>query len=898
LKILSRRFVATLALALAACAALAQAPQRVASVEGVTEYRLANGLRALLVPDPSADTVAVHVVVLVGSRHESYGEKGMAHLLEHLLFKGTRKYANVKQELVRRGARYNGTTGYDRTTYFETLPASDANLEWAIEMEADRLVNAQVAKADLDSEMTVVRNEFEMGENNPGGVLFERMMRLAYSWHNYGHAIIGNRSDIESVPIERLQAFYRTWYRPDNAMLVVGGRFDERRALAAIERHFGAIARPATPRPPLYTVEPTQDGERSVTLRRAGDTQIVSALYRVPSGSHPDYPAVDVLVHVLGSTPSGRLHRALVQKGLASSAWGGERAMHDPGFAYFGAALASDAPLEPAREALLAVLEGIAADPVRSDEVERARIALLKDVERTQRESGALIRWLSEFAALGDWRLFYLYRDRLGSVTTGDVQRVAERYLRPANRVLGMFVPTARPERAEIPPVPDVPAAVAAYKGRADVAQGEAFDPSPENIERRLQRRTLANGIRTAFLPKKTRGGTVHLQLALYWGDEASKANRATACSLAGGMLMRGTQKRSRAELRDALDRLNASVAVSVDGASIETRRESLGPALRLVAEMLREPSFPEGEFAELRRASLTGAEAQRSDPSSVASERLQRHLAPYPRGHWLEPLSTEERIAELKSATLEDAKRCYADLVGATGATLVAVGDFDPEGLAALATGLFGDWKSPAAFKRIAARYFERPSLEQEVRTPDRANAVLRAGVNLKLRDDSPDFPALVLGSYLLGGSSSARLPARVREKEGLSYSTYAYFHASAQDEVASFHVSSIFAPQNKQRVESAIGEELRRALAEGFGADEIESAKRSFLDQRRLGRAQDRALAARLANYLFIGRTFAWDAEFEKSIAALTPDQVRDALRRHFDPAKLSVLKAGDFR
>ena len=891
------RFLLT-CLLLAASVALAQSPERTASVEGVTEYRLANGLRVLAVPDPGADSITVHVTYLVGSRHEGYGEKGMAHLLEHLLFKSSHNHPNLLEELVRRGARYNGTTAYDRTTYYETLPASGDNLDWALAMEADRMVNASILQADLDSEMTVVRNEFEMGENNPGGVLYERMQRLAFAWHNYGHAIIGNRADIERVPIDRLRAFYRTWYQPDNAVLIIGGHFDEARALEVVASRFGAIPRPARALPALYTTEPTQDGERSVTLRRVGDTQIVAAMYRVPAGSDPDYPALDLLVQVLGAAPAGRLHRALVQKGLASSVWGSERALHDPGIAYFGATLGGAAPVEPAREALLAVLEGIAREPIRAEEVERARSAALADYEKAQTDLQAQIRWLSEFAAIGDWRLFFLYRDRLQQASLADVQRVATRYLRPANRVLGQFVPSVQPERAEIPPRPDVAAAVAGYRGREAIERGEAFEPSPQNIEARLIRRELPNGIRLALLPKKTRGATVQAALSLYWGDEASNMNRATACSLAGAMLMRGTRKHDRTELRDAFDRLKASVSAGLSGASLEARRDNLEATLRLVAEVLREPAFPGAEFEQLKRAQLTGAEAQRSDPDTIAEERLQRHLAPYPRGHWLAPRSVAERIDELNAATLDEARRCYAELVGATGAVFVAVGDFDPDVLTRLVGELFGDWNNPRPFVRIPTRHFERPRLEEEVRTPDKANAALRAGLSLKLRDDHPDFPALVLGGYLLGGTSTARLPARIREKEGLSYGISAYFSASALDEAAEFSVEASFAPQNKTRVEQGVGEELARALAEGFGDDELAAAKKSLLDARRLARARDRTLATRLANYAFLGRTFAWDIALEQRIAALTPAQVRDALRRHLDPAKLSVLKAGDFR
>jgi len=892
-----KKLFALLAAGLLAPALALALPAKVTEVEGIAAYRLENGLRVLLAPDPSADTVTVHITYLVGARHEGYGEKGMAHLLEHMLFKGSKAHPDPKQEFMRRGARWNGTTSYDRTNYFETLPASEQNLDWALGMEADRMVNSFVRKEDLDSEMSVVRNEFEMGENSAGGVLFQRMQRLAYSWHNYGNAVIGARSDIEEVPIARLQAFYRTWYQPDNALLIVGGRFDPASALALVERHFAPIAKPARTLPALYTEEPVQDGERSVTLRRVGDTPLVAAMYRVPAGSHPDYPAVDVLVEALRVAPQGRLHQALVQKGLASQAWAGERALHDPGVMYFGAALPKEGSPDAARAALLAVLDGVRAQPLTAEEVERARTSLLNQIEKAQLDGRALVAALSEFEAVGDWRLFFLYRDRLKAVTVADVQRVAETYLRPANRVVGTFLPTAQPERAEIPAAPSLQAQLEGYKGAAAIAAGEAFDPSPQNIEARVQRKTLANGIEAALLPKRTRGGKVVVQLNLHWGDEKSKAGKSTACALAGGMLLRGTERHSRAELRDAFDRLKANVHVSADGASIETQREHLEETLRLVAEALRYPAFPAAEFEELKRASLSSAETLRSDPAAIASAQLQRHLTPYPRGHWLYVQSVEERIAAIKAARLEDARRCHA-MLGATGADFVAVGDFDPEAIAALVGQLFGDWRNPAPYSRIHARYFERPALEREVRTPDKANAVLRAGLGIRMRDDDPDFPAMVLANHLLGGSSTARLPARIREKEGLSYSTYSWFSASQLDQAGSFNISAIFAPQNKARVESAMREELARAIRDGFTPQEVETAKRGLLEARRLARASDAQLASRLATYLFLGRTFAWDVDFEKRIAALTPAEVQAALKRHVDPAKLAVSKAGDFK
>ena len=867
------------------------------AVEGVTEYRLPNGLRILLIPDASVDTITVNATYLVGSRHEGYGEAGMAHLLEHMLFRGTPSRPSIWAELKKIGANANGTTSFDRTNYFETFPASESNLAVALGLEADRMVNSFVSRKDLDAEMTVVRNEFEAGENSPFGVLRQRVAATAFLWHAYGRSVIGSRSDIENVPIERLQAFYRNYYQPDNAVLIVAGKFDEGRALELVSKNFGVLPKPARTLRPTYTVEPTQDGERTVALRRSGEVQLVTAMYHIPPGTHPDYAAMDVLVALISHVPSGRLHKALVESGLASSAFGSEQQQHEAGFAYFGASLRQGLPLDAARDALIGAVEGFARHPVTEDEVERARTRLLNDIELSLSNSRSLAALLSETAAMGDWRMLFLHRDRLRQVSASDVQRVASAYFKSSNRTLGMFLPTSTPDRAEIPPVPDVAAALKDYRGAGPVAKGEAFDPTPENIEARTIRRTLPGGMKLALLSKKTRGGTVVAQLGLRWGDEASKRGRNTACGMASAMLMRGTKNRTREQLTNEFARLKANVGVGGEGGSIETVRENLPQVLRLVAEILREPSFPESEFEQLRQSSLASLEIQKSDPGALAGIALVRHLNPHAPEHWHYNPTLDERAARLKALTLDDVRRCYAEFVGASDSELSVVGDFDPAEVERLASGLFGDWKSPRRYHRIPQRYSDAQHIDRTIGTPDKANATLRAGENLKLRDDDPDFPALVLGNYLLGGGPDSRLWRRVREKEGLSYGVGSFLSASGFDEKGDFGLYAIYAPQNRERVEAALREELARALADGFTADEVAAGKKDLLNGRKLARTQDGALAGRLLSYLVLDRTLAWDAQFEKRIQSLTPKEVLEALRRHLDPGRLSVVKAGDF-
>jgi zinc protease len=885
-----------------------EAPLKVASVEGLTEYRLANGLRVLLFPDPSKPTITVNITYMVGSRHEGYGETGMAHLLEHLLFKGSPKHEKIDQEFTARGARWNGTTWFDRTNYFELLPASDSALDWALDLEADRMVNSFVARKDLESEMTVVRNEFESGENSPFNVLLERMLATAYLWHNYGQTTIGARSDIENVPIERLQAFYRKYYQPDNAILVVAGKIDEKATLDLVQRKFGGIPRPqrAIDRGNMlfatYTREPTQDGERTVTLRRVGDTQIAASLYHVPAAAHPDYPAVEVLASILGNEPSGRLYQALVVPKLASSITTFGQPLREPGFLMAFAQVRDSTPLEPARDVLVKTVEELAANAPTAEEVERAKIAYARNVDLALNDPERIGLELTEWAAAGDWRLMFYVRDRVAEVTPADVQRVAAAYFKPSNRTLGLFVPTRQPDRAEIAEAPDVQGLLKNYTGRAVVAAGEAFDPSPENLDRRATRTVLPNGFELALLPKKSRGQNVQLSLVLRHGTEQTLTGRTTDASFMNALLMRGTTSKSRQQVRDEFDRLKTQV--NIGGASnnisvsLQTTRPNLMPALALLREVLREPAFDAKEFELLRQERLASIEEQRSEPTVLASLEFSRHLNPYPEGHPLYVETLDEEIAQLQAATPEGAARFYREFVGASRGTLAVVGDFDSTEVARFAAETFGSWNNPQPFTRMPYAFNYVAPEARAIETPDKENSLIQIGMNVPIQDTDADWPALYVANYIFGGSGlDARIAERIRQREGISYGVGSNVTARPFDRSGVFSVYAIYAPQNAERLEAAFKEELEKARRDGFTAAELAKAKSGIVQRRQQSRAQDAVVASSLQNQLYTDRTFAFDADFERKVEALTLADVNAAFRKYVDPAKLTYVKAGDF-
>ncbi len=878
------------------------AAQQVRSIEGVTEYRLANGLQVLLYPDQSSSTVSINVTYKVGSRHESYGETGMAHMLEHMNFKGTPTHPKIMDELSSRGARANATTAYDRTNYFETLSATTANLEWALGMEADRMTHSLIAKKDLDSEMTVVRNEFEAGENSPARVLSERVLETAYLWHNYGHPTIGARADIEGVPIERLQKFYHTYYQPDNAALIVTGRFDPKATLIYIEKVFGVIPKPTRVLPNLYTAEPPQDGMREVTLRRSGGQQVLDEAFHVPADAHPDAVSLSLLTSLLNDKPAGLLYKRLVETKLAVAASVDLEAMHDPGFLMISVILPKDGDLAAVRRELDAILQTVRSQDFSQDELERVRNDQFNGYERLLNSSPDMASNLSENVAVGDWRLLFWDRDLLKKATVADVKRVANTYLIDSNLTVGTFIPDDKPLRAVITPAPKVDALLAGYTGQAAVAEGERFDATPKNIEARVKR-GMAGSIKTAYLVKKTKGDRISGLIDLHFGSVESLKNKTEIGQLTVALLMRGTQLHTKQQIQDELTRLRATLRYNGGPAGLsavfETPEANLRETLTLVAEVLQKPAFPAADLDELKRGIVSRLEAARSDPQAIANLALRRSLSPYAPGDFRYVPTMDESIAAYSAVSITDIQAFYKQFYGASSAEAALVGNFDPAQASKQITDQFGGWKNPTPYERAVGVYKPTVSDSKVFATPDKPNAVYLLAGLLKIRDDDPQYPALEIGNEILGGGVlNSRLATRIRQKDGLSYGVGSQVHADALDPVGNFTIFAISAPQNTAKVESDTKEEVAKVLADGFTAEEVTAAKSGILSEMSLSRSNDAALAGELVGHLFLSRDFTWDAALEKAIDSATPDAIHKAMQEFVVPDHWVTVKAGDFK
>jgi zinc protease len=902
----NRHLTCALVIFLAGMTCLTQAaePKKTASIEGITEYRLDNGLQVLLYPDASSPKVTVNLTVFVGSRHEGYGEAGMAHLLEHMLFKGTPTHQKIPKLLQERGANFNGTTSLDRTNYYETLNATDDNLEFALKLEADRMMNSNIRGEDLQSEMTVVRNEFERGENSPSRILMQRMRGLAFEWHNYGKSTIGNRSDIERVPIPSLRSFYRKYYQPDNAMVVIAGKFDTAKALQYVQKYFGSIPSPDRKLPTTYTIEPAQDGERSVTLRRVGDINLVAVSYHIPAGPHPDFAAVDALGYILAIEPAGRLYKAMIETRKVTAMYGGSSPQHDPGLLTMLVEVPKKgAPLKEIRELLISEVEKIGEQGVTEEEVNRVKRQILQKRERSLTNSTRIALDLSNWAAQGDWRLFFLYRDRIEKVTATDVKRVAASYLRPSNRIVGTFIPAEKADRVEIPSTPDPKSLVENYQGRKTIAAGEVFDPSLQNIEKRTERGVLIDGIKMALLPKKSRGEQVRLSLTIRYGDADSLNGLQGACQLLPTLMMRGTKSLSHEEFTDKLDEhqtvMTASGGLGSVTFSLQTKRQEIPAAIELLQQVLRAPALPAEQFEILRRERAAALEGRQTDPQTVARQTLQRKLFPYPENDVRHILPIAGVIERYKKAKLDDVKRVYNDFLGTGTGELTIVGDFDPDQTLPLLKQSLQAWKAEYGYSRIPDQAFDKvPGSSQVIQIPDKANAVYYAGNVISMSQQHADYPALKLGIYILGGGSlSSRLGDRIRQKEGLSYGVGAGFSGNWFDNMSKLTIGAISNPQNSPKVVKSIGEEVDLLVAKGISEEELQQAKKGYLQSLAVQRTSDGNILGLLATSSYEKTTMADQEQYETAIRELSAKQVGQALKKHINLKRLIIVTAGDF-
>ncbi len=882
-----------------------EVPKYITNVEGVKEYSLNNGLKILLIPDASQSNMVVNIVYNVGSRNEGYGEKGMAHLLEHMLFKSTKNLGDIKKMLSDKGGNANGTTWLDRTNYYEVFPSNDENLKWSVEMEADRMINATILQTDLDKEFSVVRNEFEIGENNPDHVLQERILSTAYLWHNYGNSTIGSKEDIERVKANRLRVFYEKYYQPDNAILIIAGKYDEEKALQYVGQYFGAIPKPKRVLDKTYTIEPAQDGEKFVELKRAGDSKNVGALYHTVPYADNDFAAIDALGEILTADPSGYLYKTLVETQKVSSLYTWQPTVRDASFMYFGVAVPNDKDIKATEDIVRTELDKITTTKYTDQDVSRAKAKIIKQIESIKNNTISFAINLTEIIGAGDFRLGYLYRDAVEKLTKEDIQRVAEKYFRSNNRTIGIFIPSKEEQRVKPLEYTDeqVVALTKDYKGKALEKEAASFEASIKNLKQNFVEGKLSNGAKYGLIKKEIKGGKVQANFKFPVSNEKDLENKEDIGGILAQLLKTGTKTRTKEQIQDRLDQLKSSIYFNYSGQTlsinISTYQESFKEVMEILGDLLVNSTFPENELTKTISEYNTYLESSLNDPQSVAFTEISRQTTKYPKGSIFYTSTIQEQIDAFKKIKQTEIVDFYKNILGGNNGVGSVVGNLEAKFTVQILENTFGKWNSKSKYELAKPTYFETKVLDKDYITPDKENAVALGRIAFKMTRSSADYPAFVMANEILGsgGFLSARIPMRLREKEGISYGAGSFIDVPITSDVAAWSYYAFLNPTKKGAVEAATKEEIAKALKDGFTDEELKSNLKSWQNERKTRLGSDDMLMSLVNTYLQYGVPLEDYDDLENKAKALKVEEVNSVLRKYLSLDKMTSVYAGDF-
>jgi zinc protease len=905
---------------------------------GVREFRLDNGLKVLLVENRVAPVATVLVLYKVGSRNEAVGYTGSTHLLEHMMFKGTPLFnkgrnTQIAATLHKIGADFNATTWYDRTNYFETVPSDQ--IELAIRLEADRMRNSYIADADRQSEMTVVRNELERGQNEPSSVLDEAVYAIAFREHPYHHPTIGWRTDVEGVATSRLKEFYDTYYHPNNATVVVVGDFTEEGVLDLIARYFGEFPASTDPSPEVYTAEPPQEGERRVVIRRAGELALVQIAYHTPgalgqmsvlsnaelaeralnpSEQNDIYPLI-VLSVSLSHGITSRFYQGLVETQLAVSASTNVDQHRDPGLFTTYAMVTPGVEPAKAEQVMLDELARVAAEGLTESEIAKAKQQIAAHEAFSRDGTFNVAVQMSEAEAVADWRFFQTYGENIARVTTDDVKRVAAKYFTEENRTVGHFIPKtagggngAPAGAAQLYPADNSGAerrgvqfhhepGARGTEPTIPVAAGAAVTTG--RFADRVNRSELATGA-TLLVLENHATPTFSLRGSLRAGSYFEPVDKPGLAQITAEMLERGTNKRTKLELAGDLEAAGADLGLSADAFALNVGARALSKDLRLVmtalAEQLMEPAFPADELEKLKQQTIAGIQEQQTDTRYRAYEKFSNLL--YEPRHPYHATPGDELIKSIGSITVDDLRNFYHERSGGRSLILSLAGDVDPAESAKLFRELFEGFAGPANVG-ITDTGGVLPAAQRReiVLMKDKASVDVLLGLPAPLHRDADDFYAASLANSALGESTlSSRLGMQVRDIEGLTYGINSRFRSPSLV-AGAWYVGVTLNPTNVERAIASTLEVLRKYVAEGITPEELADQKSAAVGSFKVGMATNGGLARVMWNAEFFDLGADFVDRYEQIVNTVSIDQVNTAIRKYFRPDELTIVIAGDY-
>jgi zinc protease len=905
--------------------------------ENVRKTVLENGLTVLTKEVHTAPVVTVQVWYKVGSRNEEPGVNGIAHQLEHMMFKGTLnrpiQFGRLFSAL---GSDSNAFTSYDQTAYYGTVERN--KLKALLVLEADRMQNSQIEPEQLASEKRVVISELQGYENSPEYRLNRAVMKAVFPNHAYGLPVGGTKADVEKFEVEQVQKYYRNFYTPDNAVLVIVGDFQTANTLETIKEVFGKLPRKQGAegrKQETGVISPSSPAlSTPIVLREPGAGRLLQAVYPLPDANQPDIPALDVMDYILTEGRNSRLYQALVESGLASEVTASVTSLQESGWYEVLVTAGSKQDLKKIDSVLSGAIANLAEKGVTSEEVERAKTQLTADVILSNRDiTSQAMRLGTDETTAGDYRYTDRYLAAVRLVKPTDVVTVINKYLTKEARTVGFFEPTQKritevgdkPDSTQTtenfaPVAPVLPSEVGKYLPPVDlatdallnvvgiseasptgeasrreaVASHRASASSREDIAQVLpQEFKFTNGLRILLLPDNSTP-TVTLSGHIQAGKEFDPDDRAGLAAFVAENLLSGTKSKDVLTIAKVLAERGASLdfeayreGVRIEGDSLA---EDLPILLEILADVVKNSTFPAKELELHRQQTLTDLQVELDEPSEVARRIFVQSI--YPKKHPLHTFPTEESLRKIQRRDVINfkAKHYRPDTT-----VLALVGDFDLDIVRSLIKNEFGNWEVSGQAPTLKYPTVQLPEKIVSVNPvlPGKAQAVTYMGYTGINRYDPRFHSALVLNQILGGDTLSSRLGAEVRDRQGLSYGIYSYFQAGKNS--GTFLIEMQTSPEDSSKAIASTRQMLQQIHQQGVTALEVETAKRTLISNYNVSLANPEELTDRI----LINEVYGLDKtelySFTDKIQKVTLEQVNQAARELLHPDKIVVVTAG---
>jgi len=872
-------------------------------VGGFQEYELlSNGMKVLLYEDRSAPVATLMITYQVGSRNEVDGKRGAAHILEHMMFKGTPTHnkeegTSIAPMLQQVGAMMNATTGHDATNYYEMLPSE--KLDMALDIEADRMRNSRIRTQDVRPELQVVMSELERQENSPFAALSKGVWQAAFKVHPYHYPVIGWREDVENMSAEYLKEFYDRFYRPDNAYLVLIGSFEPQEALAKIETRFGSIERNTDPFETEVPAEKPQNEERRVSVERGDPIQAVLLAHRIPSAVHNDHAAVDLLAHILSVGKTSRLYPELVDKGLAAQVSTGSTRSHDDGLLMSWVVLAPGAQHDAVEKTVRAAIQSIQNEGVSLEEVKQAQSALTADAAYARDGSFSMAGEINEAIGSGDWRLFPNFLDDIAKVTPEDIQRVAKEYLTDSRLIAGHLISN-----------PNAPSANPELEAAGGHSFGDELKPGDSSKYKPMKPASLQGSVSISDRIRESKAGVsrvVSLKTDVdrvvtiagsFDGTGDAYSENPMLAHIVAGMLDKGTKLHDKYALAELSESRGIHLSFGTDYKRTEFHARALEEHLELTIELLAEqlmfPKFSEDDLERVKQQETVRIQQEMSDTSRRGIRQLARMIYDPKHPNYRIPLA--EELEKLKELTVADLERFHAEHYGANNLVLVAVGDVDHARLEKVVAVHFKDWKA----KEIKATYrsdVEIGEPESEVIQLDgKRNIDIFLAHAMPLTRHDPEYLAAHMANAILGGDFSARLAREIRDEKGLTYGIRSGI-VSFSDELQGHWVSNlIVTPKHLEAGIEETRKEIEFFVSGGIMAHELQSKQSTLIGKYQVGLATTGGLADQILRSLEWELGLDYLDEYPRQVNQLKLEEVNALIPKLFQPDKLNLVVAGD--